>query len=320
MPDRRRTQVAGRFIDASFTNDAGTRGYKLYVPTHYRGQPRPLIVMLHGCTQDPDDFAAGTRMNVLAESNSCFVVYPSQAESANKSRCWNWFDEADQQRDKGEPSIIAGITREVIEQYHIDVERVFVAGMSAGGAMAVIMAATYPELYAAVGSHSGMPYRAAQTLYTALAAMNRGASTVPPLQSAAIPIIVFQGDKDSRVNPRNSDQILSQWMSSNSAPPAAAAISIETNKSNGRTYQRTIYPGAGGAAAELWMVEGAGHAWSGGNALASHTDSLGPDASLEMMRFFLGGLDKPTPRRDRRLLRGLVERCLRVLRVKREPA
>jgi poly(hydroxyalkanoate) depolymerase family esterase len=320
VPDRRRASIAGHFIEASFTNDAGTRDYKLYVPTRYHGQSLPLIVMLHGCTQDPDDFAAGTRMNAVAESNSCFVVYPSQAESANKSRCWNWFDEADQQRDKGEPSIIAGITREVIAQYHIDVKRVFVAGMSAGGAMAVIMAATYPELFAAVGSHSGMPYRAAQSLYTALAAMNRGASTLHPLQSAGIPIIVFQGDKDSRVNPRNSDQILSQWMSSNPAPPAAAAISIETKESNGRTYQRTIYPGAVGAAAELWMVEGAGHTWSGGNALASHTDSLGPDASIEMMRFFLGGRLKATPRRDRRLLRGVVDRCLRAMRVKRVPA
>jgi poly(hydroxyalkanoate) depolymerase family esterase len=321
MPNRRRRQVAGHFIEASFTNDAGSRDYKLYVPTRYHGQPLPLVVMLHGCTQDPDDFAAGTRMNEIAESNSCFAVYPSQAESANKSRCWNWFDSLNQQRDKGEPSIIVGITREVIAQYHIDSKQVFVAGMSAGGAMAVIMAATYPELFAGVGSHSGMPYKAAQTLYTAMSAMRRGAPTLHPLGSAGIPIIVFQGDKDRRVNRRNSEQILSQWMSSNPSQPAAGAVTAETKETNGRSYQRTTYPDAAGhTAAELWVVEGAGHAWSGGNSLASHTDSLGPDASSEMIRFFLGGPKKPAPRRDRRLLRGLVTRCLRALRLKRAPA
>jgi poly(hydroxyalkanoate) depolymerase family esterase len=321
MPDRRRRQVAGQFIEASFTNDAGTRDYKLYVPKRYHGQALPLLVMLHGCTQDPDDFAVGTRMNEIAESNSCFVAYPSQAESANKSRCWNWFDELNQQRDQGEPSIIAGITREVIAQYHIDVKRVFIAGMSAGGAMAIIMAATYPELFAGVGAHSGMPYKAAQTLYTALSAMSRGATTLHPLASAGIPIIVFQGDKDSRVNPRNSEQILSQWMGSNVSQTAAGAVTSETKATNGRVYQRTIYPDAAGhTAAELWVVEGAGHTWSGGNSLGSHTDSLGPDASSEMLRFFLGGPQKAVPRRDRRLLRGLVNRCLRALRLKRTAA
>jgi poly(hydroxyalkanoate) depolymerase family esterase len=311
----------GQFLDASFTNGAGTRSYKVYVPTRYHGQPLPLVVMLHGCTQNPDDFAAGTRMNEIAEANSCFVVYPSQAESANKSRCWNWFDELNQQRDQGEPCIIAGITRAVMTEYHIDAQRIFVAGMSAGGAMAVIMAATYPELFAAIGSHSGMPYKSAQTLYSALSAMNRGASTLHALSGIAIPIIVFQGDKDNRVNLRNSAQIISQWTSSNPAQPAPVPLPVETKEANGRTYQRTLWPDHKGAVgAELWVVEGTGHAWSGGDARGSHSDPKGPDASREMMRFFLGSLQKRMPRRERRLLRGLVNRCLRVLRLKRAPA
>ncbi|MEO8570158.1 MAG: PHB depolymerase family esterase [Chloroflexota bacterium] len=275
----------GRFIDGSYTNPFGTRTYKLYIPASYQGQSLPLLVMLHGCTQNPDDFAAGTGMNAIAEEQECFVAYPSQEQSANHSRCWNWFKALDQQREQGEPSIIAGMTRDIIKTYHVDERQVFIAGMSSGGAMAVIMATTYPDLYAAVGVHSGLPYAAAQDLPSALAAMQSGASaTTAAPHIEGIPIIVFHGDKDRTVHPRNGEQIIAR-----SLPRPAAQSSTEQGKEpNGRAYQRTIHRDANGQpVGEHWVVHGTGHAWSGGSHRGTYTDPQGPDASRAMMRFFL---------------------------------
>lgn len=283
---RSRDLALGKFVDRSFTNSAGTRTYNVHVPSGYHGQPLPLIVMLHGCSQDPEDFAIGTCMNSLADKQLCFVVYPGQPKSANPMRCWNWFDTHDQQRDQGEPSIIAGITREVMDTYHIDEKRVFIAGLSAGGAMAVIMAATYPDLYAAVGVSAGMPYRSAQNLFGAITAMRDGGMTTEPLDGKAVPIIVFHGDQDSTVHPKNGEQIITQWI--RSMPRPLLSQPSEESLEKGRACTRTKYlDAAGELAAEHWLVKGGGHTWFGGSPRGSYSDRKGPDASEEMLRFFL---------------------------------
>ena len=274
--------LPGKFVDASFTNPAGTRSYKLYIPSTYTGQPVPLVVMLHGCTQDPVDFATGTKMNVLAEEMQCLVVYPAQSQQANPQRCWNWFSAVDQQRDQGEPSIIAGITRAVMDSHAVDASQVYVAGLSAGGAMATIMGTLYPDLYAAVGVHSGLPFASAHDLPSAMAAMRGNFGRQQPA-GKAIPIIVFHGDKDTTVHPANGDELIARGKHK-----SASAIVIEPGRvPDGHAYTRTVHQHADGTPhAEQWLIHGAGHAWSGGSAHGSYTDGKGPDASREMMRFF----------------------------------
>src|SRR5581483_8015784 len=274
-----------RFIEGTFSNAAGIRAYKLFIPSHYQGQPLPLLVMLHGCTQSPDDFAAGTRMNFLADEQNCFVVYPEQPRGANQSKCWNWFRTGDQQRRGGEPSLIAGITRLIMREYSIDPKRVYVAGLSAGGAAAAIMAATYGDLYAAVGVHSGLACGAASDLPSAFIAMRQGGefNAVAKLGSP-VPTIVFHGDDDTTVHPDNSDRILEQ--SANATSPTTEVL--HGRVPNGHAYTRTITTNRSGQViSEHWNVHGAGHAWSGGSPAGSYTDPRWPDASREMLRFFL---------------------------------
>ena len=276
--------LPGTFSEGSYSNSAGTRSYKLYVPSSYKGatgEPAPLVVMLHGCTQDPDDFAHGTQMNALAEELNCLVVYPAQSRQANASRCWNWFSDVDQTRDQGEPSIIAGITREIMGKHKIDPAQVYVAGLSAGGAMATIMGTLYPELYAAVGVHSGLPYASAHDLPSALAAM-KGQLQRQNKPGQSIPIIVFHGDADHTVHPTNGDELMVH------ARDASDAMAVEPGRvPDGHAFTRTMHKRADGKVqGEHWVIHGAGHAWSGGSARGTYTDGKGPDASREMMRFF----------------------------------
>ena len=282
-------EAGGQFVDGSYSNLAGTRTYKLYIPRGYSGQAVPLVVMLHGCTQRPMDFAAGTRMNELAEGHTFLVAYPEQAPAANGSRCWNWFQESDQQRDGGEPSLIAGITRQIMSQYQVDSSRVYVAGMSAGGAMAVIVAAMYPELYAAVGVHSGLAYGAAHDLPSALAAMHQGSVSHAQQLRESIPLIAFHGDSDTTVAPANADSLLDQWLQAASAGLGSVpGVKAEQGQvAGGHGYTRCIYHDLSGQTLmEQWTVHQAGHGWSGGSPSGSYTDPQGPDASREMVRFF----------------------------------
>jgi poly(hydroxyalkanoate) depolymerase family esterase len=280
-PAHSRSQ-AGQFLAKTFSNPFGTRPYKLYVPHGYHGQKVPLIVMLHGCTQSPDDFAAGTGMNAAAEGAVCLVAYPGQTRKANMQKCWNWFNTADQQRDAGEPSLIAGITREIMRDYAVDPRRVYIAGLSAGGAAASVMGNTYPDLYAAVGVHSGLACGAARDMKSAFAAMQHGSPGAPATRH--VPVIVFHGDRDTTVNPRNGDAVAAQ---------AARGESLRTHTREGHVpgghrYTRNVRTGAAGQAViEQWTVHGAGHAWSGGHPTGSFTDPKGPDATKEMLRFFL---------------------------------
>lgn len=299
----------GRFDEASYSGAAGTRTYRLYVPVGYAGQPVSLVVMLHGCTQSAADIAAGTRLNELAEQETFLVAYPEQAATANPSRCWNWFKRSHQQRGRGEPSLIAGITRQVMAAHRVDPGRVYVAGMSAGGAMASIMGAAYPELYAAVGVHSGLAYGAARDLKSALTAMRQGgpaADRVGDLHAeGGPPTIAFHGDRDTTVHPRNAERVLArslprppgyvQETTLDDVPPPGAS---DGRAPGGHAYTRTVYRDAlGRVIGERWIVHGAGHTWSGGSPAGSFTDPRGPDASREMLRFFREHPgDGPAPR------------------------
>ncbi|MES2858618.1 MAG: PHB depolymerase family esterase, partial [Pseudomonadota bacterium] len=251
----------------------------------------PLLVMLHGCTQSPDDFAAGTRMNALADQHGLLVAYPAQSANANGSKCWNWFRPQDQSRGSGEPALIAGMTEQLLADVRADRSRVYVAGLSAGAAMAVVLGRTYPELYAAVGAHSGLPYAAAHDVGSALAAMKSGAQArrgAPPAAAhRRVPTIVFHGDRDTTVSLANGALIVAQ--ATGSVPAEVLETSQQAGTaSGGRGYLRTEYRDASGKVLiEDWLVHGGGHAWMGGSTSGSYTDPQGPDASAEMLRFFL---------------------------------
>ncbi len=283
---------AGRFLDGSASRARGGLRYKLYLPSGYTGAPLPLVVMLHGGTQRTDDFAAGTRMNTVADQAAFLVAYPEQSTSANSMRYWNWFQADNQRRGGGEPAVIAGITGDVIRDYAVDAGQVYVAGFSAGGAMAAVMAATYPDVYAAAGVHSGLAYGVAHDVASAFTAMKQGPSREVRLPGKAIPLIVFHGDRDQTVDHVNGDRLVDQWRSAaadgaGGGRTGGAPTVHRAHVPGGRSFTQSTYPDArGDFAMEQWVVHGAGHAWSGGGASSSYTDPLGPDASAEMARFF----------------------------------
>ncbi len=279
-----RPEAKGTFVGHRFEHGRIARDYKLYVPPHAGERPLPLVVMLHGCTQDPDDFALGTRMNELARRDGWFVLYPAQSRQANPQRCWNWFKHSHQQRGRGEPALLAAMTQHIMVQHGIDATRVYVAGLSAGGAMAAILGEAYPEIYAAVGVHSGLASGAASDLPSALAAMRSGGASTSTQGRQGPPTIVFHGDADATVHPDNGEHVFN------------ASVRMESGKAEverehparGRSYTRRVHRSPGGEVlAEHWLVHGSGHAWSGGSPQGSYTDPQGPDATAQMIRFFL---------------------------------
>ncbi|KFI08123.1 esterase [Massilia sp. BSC265] len=290
-----RTRRGASFISDHYHADTGSLPFKLFIPSSYAGEPTSLIVMLHGCGQDADDFAVGTGMNELAEHHGFLVAYPEQPCEANWNRCWNWFNGANHRRGQGEPRLLAGLTRKIMADYAVDKTRVYAAGLSSGGAMAVILGRTYPDIFTAVGCHSGLAHGSATDSAGAFTAMRDGAA-MPALaqecmQHAGVPLIVFHGDMDTTVNIRNSATLVQQTIASyimhELQQGQAVAVSEEKGERIGRVFTRRVHRGARGKiVAEQWTLHGSGHAWSGGSLRGSYTDSRGPAASEEILRFF----------------------------------
>ncbi len=293
---------AGTWHQHRYTGVAGTRAYRVYIPKGLRRTTRaPMLLALHGCTQTGLDFAAGTRFNALADSHKFIVVYPDQSATHHAQRCWNWFRTGHQLRGAGEPSILAGIVRQVAQEptrWRVDTGRVYVAGISAGGGMALVLAATYPELFAAVGVHSAPPYRGATGPADALAAM-QGTGPAPTPAGPLPPMIVFQGTADGTVRGANAERIAGQWLAARQAAAARGTLpavgkgrqtrkapSRSTSGRGARGYRVTRWSVRRRPVLELWVVDGLGHAWSGGATKGSYTDPRGPRASTQMWHFF----------------------------------
>jgi poly(hydroxyalkanoate) depolymerase family esterase len=272
-----------QFLSLTYTAAQGSRGYRLYIPANRPAAPMPLVVMLHGCTQTPEDFARGTGMNALAEEFGCMIAYPGQPAGANAQKCWNWYRPEDQTRDRGEPALIAGLTRAIWRDHGADPARSYIAGLSAGGAAAAVVASAYPDVFSAVGVHSGLAAGGAQDIPSAFAAMRSGARGQP--HRTAVPTIVFHGLSDSTVHPDNGAAVLSQALH---AMPGLRTTTRQGVAEGGHRYRTTAHLDADGRSlAEHWQIDGAGHAWSGGRPAGSYTDPQGPDASRQMLRFFL---------------------------------
>lgn len=283
-----RIPQGAQYLNRTYRSKFGSRGYRLYVPASAPHQPKGLILMLHGCNQTPDDFALGTNMNALAEKHGLALAYPAQTRRQNAASCWNWFKPGNQVRGMGEPAILAALTRKLKQEFGLGRNEVFVAGLSAGGAMATILADVYPDVFSAAGVHSGLARGAAYDVLSAMSAMQSGSAfdgiaPVVTSRSRRVRRIIFQGDHDSTVHPSNASMIVASVMGRDAVPTKIGKRSVR-----GRGYSRSDFAGSDGTVqVELWMIEGAGHAWSGGRVAGSYTDNKGPDASAQMMRFFL---------------------------------
>ncbi|MBR2654914.1 MAG: PHB depolymerase family esterase [Loktanella sp.] len=270
-----------QFLTLTHSSSHGSRDYRLYVPANQPSGPMPLVVMLHGCTQSPEDFAIGTGMNAVAEESGCLVAYPAQTQAANAQKCWNWFRPEDQARGQGEPALIAGIVGDILRDRSADADRVYVAGLSAGGAAAAIMGDAYPDVFAGVGVHSGLPVGSARDMGSAMTAMRGGAAGQKRADS--IPTIIFHGMADRTVHPDNGAAVAAQVV-----PEGLRKQHSKGSAGTGRSYKRVSHDDHDGRSmVEHWEIDGAGHAWAGGQSGGSFTDPTGPDASREMLRFFL---------------------------------
>lgn len=277
----------GSFLSSSFSCPQGELAYRFYTPKGSAARRMPLVVMLHGCSQTAADFAAGTDMNRLADEMGVLVLYPQQSPKANMGRCWNWHDPHNQGRGAGEPAMIAALTRHAIAAGRANPAQVYIAGISAGGTAAAIIGAAYPDLFAAVGVHSGLPLGNIRSLRGAVSAMRgkRGPGVTAPLPPQ-LPTIVFHGDSDRVVHPSNAAGFLANLERSRPGPLTCHVASGRTARGREFTH-KTYRTRSGRTLLEDWTIHGSGHGWSGGRAAGSHTDPAGPDASREMLRFFL---------------------------------
>ena len=275
---------ASPMLSRTYRGAAGQRAYRLFVPQAPDGV-RGLILMLHGCTQNPEDFALGTAMNRIAAREGLVVAYPAQTKAYNPNACWNWFEPQHQRRGAGEAAILAGLAGEVAREYGVPEGRVFAAGLSAGGAMAAVLGATYPDVFSAIGVHSGLAAGSAHDVATAFAAM-KGKGTGGRLArdpSAPAPrLMVVHGHRDRTVVPANGMTLLREM----EAAYPQAALRREPTAERGLTLLRLVLPD-GTAVAEHWEVAGLGHAWSGGDRAGSFTSPRKPNASEGFVRFFL---------------------------------
>lgn len=291
----------GRFESGTFSGPSGSRSYRLYVPEELPQRPA-LVVMLHGCTQDAADFAAGTRMDEHARVRGFLALYPEQTSEHHPQKCWQWYDEAHQRADAGEPALLAAMVRRVAEERGADPERVYLAGISAGGSMAWVLAVTHPGLFAKVAVHSAVPYGVATDVNGALAALQAGAGdpsrAVERIVAAAAgaprlpPALVLHGAADPVVRPINGDEGACLWAEAMGGADGSRALVRREDEleEGGRRVRRVRWAAADGAVAvEGWRIEGLGHAWSGGSPDGSYTDPEGPDATARIVEFFLGG-------------------------------
>jgi len=293
-----------------YNDPVGKHPYFVYTPQNYQvGTVVPLFVMLHGCSQTAVDFATGTAMNLLAEQYGFIVVYPQQTSTYNQNLCWNWFLPANQGRSRGEPGSIVSIVQAMQQnstRWTIDATRIYVAGLSAGAAMSVILGVTYPDVFAAIGVHSGLEYQAATSLNDGFRAMRRGGPDPQQQGRAAyaamgnlariVPTIVFHGTNDTTVASVNGDQTLQQWMetdylASNNTYPAnfKQPTSVVSGKvPGGYAYAVATWNAVNGNEVQAyWKIGGLGHAWSGGSPAGTFTDARGPNASVALYNFFM---------------------------------
>jgi poly(hydroxyalkanoate) depolymerase family esterase len=276
-----------RFLKRVHRGPAGSLSYRLYIPSDYERRDLALVLMLHGCTQNPEDFALGTQMNALADESGLIVAYPHQPRRANAAGCWNWFDRRHQNRGSGEPAKLAGLAQALAKEFGIGRDRIFAAGLSAGGAMAEVLASTYPDVFAAVGVHSGLPYRSAFDVASAFAAMkgNAAVELAPPAASdRRCRKIIIHGLADGTVDPVNGARILDQ--AEREGRPLKR-IDLDWEARGGRVSRTVLEDDEGRPVVERWQVEGGGHAWFGGDPRGSYTQTVGLDASRVMVRFFL---------------------------------
>ena len=298
-----RTPPQGQWLAGGYETGGGSRNYRLYLPAGYDpGRPHMLVVLLHGCTQDPDDLARGTRIAAHADANGFVALLPEQPASANPQKCWNWYEPAHQGPNAGEPALIAGMAEQAVRAYRIDPARVHIAGISAGAAMAQNVLVAYPRLWASAAMHSGIPWKAAEDVTAALGVMQRGSRNVDVLGERAagtigrgsppIPVLVIHGRSDAVVHPANGAQTARLWTVLNARlwagfrPEGRLTTAESSGVDGGYRWTRNVYGSETGSLVEELVVTELGHAWSGGSAQGSYADERGPDATAEMVRFF----------------------------------